>query len=387
MKTALKILALVIVIPIALGATIHFTGNTFNVIVMVFKPPMTVDTEEKAPAPDYADVANWAALPSIDDPSDLVPVGLTVRDTDAPVDVFFIHPTAFLRSVSWNSPMDPGSSTEENIKWMLANQAAAFNECCDIYAPRFREANIFAYLVGTMEVRHQALDFAYEDVERAFDYFLEHHSKGRPFIIAGHSQGTQHGLTLLKERISGTDLRGRMVAAYILGAELTRQEVDEIPDIAPCDAPDDLHCVIHWATYGVDGVSAGNGLRDGPLLCVNPLNWRDEGGHVAADKHKGAIVTSGLYAGQFWGEDVAADVKFEAPTSVVPGRTWAECKDGRLTVADQSNDLFVVAPVMPEKNYHSFDYPLFYMDIRENAQLRSQTYLASNSATEEKLTD
>ncbi len=32
--------------------------------------------------------------------------------------------------------MDPNSATEEeHAKWMLANQASAFNGCCVIYAP------------------------------------------------------------------------------------------------------------------------------------------------------------------------------------------------------------------------------------------------------------
>jgi hypothetical protein len=45
---------------------------------------------------------------------------------------------------------------------MMANQASAYNGCCNVYAPRYRQANIFAYFRGN------------RDEVLAFDYFLEH---------------------------------------------------------------------------------------------------------------------------------------------------------------------------------------------------------------------
>ena len=41
-------------------------------------------------------------------------------------------------------------------------------------------------------------------MKQAFQYFLENFSKGRPFIIASHSQGTHHAIRLLKEEIDGS---------------------------------------------------------------------------------------------------------------------------------------------------------------------------------------
>jgi hypothetical protein len=68
----------------------------------------------------------------------------------------------------------------------MANQASVFNGCCDVYAPRYREAAIHVFF-GDAARRDAVLGFAYQDVERAFDYFLEHFSNGRPFVIASHS--------------------------------------------------------------------------------------------------------------------------------------------------------------------------------------------------------
>ena len=47
--------------------------------------------------------------------------------------------------------------------------------------------------------KQKKIDVAYADVKRAFDYYLENYNNGRPIIIAGHSQGSGHGMRILKE--------------------------------------------------------------------------------------------------------------------------------------------------------------------------------------------
>ncbi len=373
MKTGLKLVGVVLVLVIVAGAAVYMTGNTMNVMVALLKPQHDFDLSRKAPAPDYANAANWAALPETEDLADLVPDGTASRTGPAPVDVFFIHPTGYLSGAEWNSPMDPDSRTEENTKWMLANQASAYNSCCNVYAPRYREASIFAYLAGDDNLRDQALDFAYTDVERAFNYFLANRNEGRPFIIASHSQGSYHGTTLLKKRIAGTPLREQMVAAFVIGGGTTREDLAEMSDIKACDHPDDLHCVVHWATFG-DGGTPDN-WREGTTVCTNPLSWANDGGRADASHHKGAVSPSGTFNIKVWGKDKAAGTQFGPLTSPLPRLTWAECRDGALFVADQSEGPLAAMANMPGKNYHGLDYPLFHMDIRENAVQRVSAYL------------
>jgi len=47
------------------------------------------------PAPNYAQMDNWSALPTKKDPSDDCPRGLKNKQASAPADVFFIHPTTY----------------------------------------------------------------------------------------------------------------------------------------------------------------------------------------------------------------------------------------------------------------------------------------------------
>lgn len=383
MKRLLKIIAILIVVPVVLIGGIVLTGNSLTVINMLFAPPATVSTETKAPAPDYGDDKNWASLPWTQDLADLTPEGVAPREEDFGVDVFFIHPTGFLKGVAWNYHMDAGSNSEENTKWMMANQASAYNGCCEVYAPRYRQANIFSYMAEDRSISEEALAFAFADVERAFDHFIDEYSRGRPFIIASHSQGTHHAFELLKSRISGSELRERMIAAYIIGGGTSHEDLAELPDLEPCDAPDDLHCVIHFATYGDGGSSDDEWMEEKTQVCTNPLSWRNEGPRTEASLHKGAVSTSGDFTIEFWGKDEAKDIDFGPLGAPIPGHTWAECIDGDLIIADQSDTAFGAGAIMGGKNYHGLDYPMFHMDIRENAILRSHAYLSARADAEE----
>jgi hypothetical protein len=291
-----------------------------------------------------------------------------------PVDVFFIHPTGFLTSGSWTSPMDKDSGTEENTRYMMANQASAFSGCCNIYAPRYREANIFSYFVGTSADRDEVLAFAYQDVKRAFEYYLQHYNQGKPFIIGGHSQGSHHARRLLREVIDSSDLHQRLVAAYMIGSiiiPVSPSWFDSLDHISPCQAADDLHCVVAWDTMP-QGAPALE--RPEPSLCTNPLSWRVNGELAAASLNEGALLPTGtLNTAIGRNPDISAQQSFESLGQPIAELTWAQCKDGTLYVEEQKISGLEVDAM---GTYHQLDYALFYMNIHNNAKLRSSRFLA-----------
>lgn len=373
-RGTITILALLIVAIVG----VYATGN--GPLLKIFwsistgAPDLPFDANEQpGKRPDYSEERNWSALPSKKDLADLVPEGITslYPQGESPVDVFFVHPTGFLKGSSWTSSMDPDSSTEENTQWMMANQASPYNGCCNVYAPRYREASIFTYMRADEMTRDAVLGFAYQDVERAFDYYLDHYNNGRPFILASHSQGTHHSLGLLHQKIDGTPLAKRMIAAYLIGGFSDRAEFENLNDIALCNSPEQLHCVAHWDTYS-------EALQDEhePIdtLCINPLTWTVDGPRAGREKHRGAVPVSGEYTLEFSGDDTARGVTFEALKSPIKNLVEAQCDGGRLYITDQSDaDWGKLAA--GGSNYHGLDYPMFHMDIRDNAILRTQTYL------------
>ncbi|NND65953.1 MAG: DUF3089 domain-containing protein, partial [Halioglobus sp.] len=126
------LLGIVVIFAIGLLGLV-VTGNG-RVIQLVWDftfaaPDLPFDPADAVAAPDYADERNWGGLAHRDDLANMVPQGMQpeVVQGQAPVDVFYVHPTGFLKGSSWTFSMDPDTSTEENTKWMIANQASAYN--------------------------------------------------------------------------------------------------------------------------------------------------------------------------------------------------------------------------------------------------------------------
>jgi len=382
------LLGLVVLVAVGVGV-IYATGNgSFLKITyaMIFaSPELPFDPDDAVAPPDYADPSNWAALPVRDDLADMVPEGVntTVVQGTAPVDVFFIHPTGFLKGSSWTCSMDPDTSTEENTRWMMANQASAFNGCCNVYAPRYRQASIYVYVSREPGLRDRVLGFAYQDVARAFDYFLENSNEGRPFVIASHSQGTHHGVRLLKEKIDGTALAERLVAAYIIGGRVAMSHFESMQDVGLCDSPTELGCAVSWDTFSEAVIDKGQPDLAGNV-CTNPLTWRLDGGLAGKEQHVGAVPISGEFQLDILGDDAARGIVFEPLAKPIPNHVRAQCRDGVLYVSDQTDTEFGGGAGSRGGRgiYHGLDYPIFHMDIRENVQLRVATYLEQAALAE-----
>jgi len=376
-----KIVLISLGVLIVLGIGLFVSGYGGQLFFMAFtaynRPAGQFDPANAVAAPDYADRKNWASHPDMKDPADLVPSGIKVLPQGKhSVDTFFIHPTGFLTSASWTSPMDVDSGTEENTMWMIANQASAYNGCCNVYAPRYREANIFAYF-GSEEDRNSVLGFAYEDVKRAFEYYLEHYNDGKPFIIASHSQGTHHSMRLLSEVIDSSELHKRMVAAYMIGGAILPVSPEwfaGMQHIKPCKTKDDLHCVIHWDTMpeGADPME-----RSAETLCTNPLTWRVNEELAARELNEGAVIPEGTFnvaIGKV--EDAATGQAFVSLGKPILQLTSAQCRNGSLFAERQTDNAFSKVGSGMMDTYHEIDYALFYMNIHNNARLRANAYLA-----------
>lgn len=340
---------------------------------VLLKPWSGFDEAKAPPAPNYGSVDSWAALPERPDHADVVPAGtdLTNNQTAAEVDVFFIHPTTYYGKAGWNARYDePGFSLDRLESGVLRFQASVFNGCCRIFVPRYRQATVYAF-IGKGEDEHSALDFAYRDVLAAFRNFVAERNDGRPFILAGHSQGGLHGSRLLQEEIVGTKLADRMIAAYLVGSALPADL--GIDGIEPCDGPTATGCMINWNSMNASAPRRGwidegttwlggayRMLNGASLTCVNPLNWA-LGGGAEANENLGGLPF------------VGSDEEFPAPR---PALTGATCDGGVLLVSlDEDEPGFTMG--VRSGDYHIYDYNLFYMNIRANLDDRISAFLSA----------
>jgi hypothetical protein len=344
-------------------------GNAFS------KPPASFAASPAPPAPDYSRPEAWLALPGRDGLERSTPPGLApVDEADAPADVFFIHPTTYLHNAVWNAPWNAPDDEARLNPAVLLNQVSAFNSCCRLYAPHYRQTT----LAGLGNA--QAMALAYDDVATAFRYFIARHSAGRPFIIASHSQGTAHAIRLIQAEILGTPLQGRLVAAYLIGGYVPAS-FGEL-GLPVCDAPAQTGCVVSWntsqtgrrgariliddKTYWWRGAEKASGQA--PAICVNPLSWRRQGA-ATPEANPGSIP---LPRAPF----PRGEVPLPAMTANLTG---AECQDGLLTV-DISRDApsgYRDGLSALTGSYHANDYGIFYAAVRANASMRTGAWLRS----------
>ena len=109
------------------------------------KPTNSFIDSAQPSKPDYSNMDNWAAYPQKNGQQFYTPdQSYTVNKLNNEVDVFYIHPTGFFEK-AWNSTMDKSRSAYERTEVMLANQATAFNDSCNIYAPDYRQATYYSF--------------------------------------------------------------------------------------------------------------------------------------------------------------------------------------------------------------------------------------------------
>ncbi len=338
---ALGLPALAIVFRGPLLMTLFFWYITPGAPFEAYAPP---------PEPDYGRSSAWLALPETADTADVSPNGLDLdQQATAEADVFFIHPTTFTSGEAWNQPTDHGESLQRLRDWVLPAQAGAFNSCCRVFAPGYRQAT-FASFVDLDGNGGKALDLAYRDVEAAFRNFLETRNEGRPFILAGHSQGARHLARLLKDAAPADLIAERLVAAYLIGNAIPSAG-DEAPPLPICETPTQTGCIVSWNSQTAD---AKNGLAQPDSICVNPLTWT---------KGKAASFDANL-----------GGVDFVRNGAVEMGVADARCDAGRLLLTEVRSENFSRMP-FGEGNYHLYEFNLYYMNIRQNAEARVEAFL------------
>ncbi|MCS7017920.1 MAG: DUF3089 domain-containing protein [Cytophagales bacterium] len=305
--------------------------------------------------PNYSHMDLWAAHPNKQDAADRLPPVDTVRDeqANAPADVFFIHPTIYTYKPTngylWNGSLDDVELNRRVDSSTILNQASIFNGAGRVFAPRYRQAHLYAYFTPNAADAQAAFDTAYADVKAAFEYYLQHFNQGRPFIIAAHSQGTQHAKRLMRELIDGKPLQQQLIVAYLVGMPTP---ADFFANIPVCQSAEQTGCFVTWNTYA-KGYTPANHYKELYRAAVtNPLNWTTNGEPASAKLHRGAV-------GQ----------KFKP---LKPALHDAMAHKGMLWI---SRPKVLGAALLNIKNWHRADYNLFYFNVRQNAAERVRAYL------------
>ena len=317
-------------------------------------------------APDYASPSAWA----------LYPMGQAQRAPTGPVDVFFLHPTTFNGGRHWNGPIDDGASARQLDRIMLPNYAGPFARVGRVFAPRYRQASLYAY---QMTLREDALDArrsAYDDGLAAFRYYMAHFNLGRPYILVGVEQGGEIADGILREEIDrNPGLVQKLAAAYLIDTVAPADGYGPGKPVPACARRAQTRCVVAWMavdesdperarqilsraqTWGPSGLLVN--IDDRPALCVNPLLGAATGEDAPARLNLGAANASELE----WG----------ARAAFMPRQVSARCVGGILRVSRPRSGSLRPATNWPDK-YKVPPYNPFFADIEADAMKRVATY-------------
>ena len=305
---------------------------------------------------DYAVEDNWASLPQrADDLSDQTPDGYVPPEPAVDVDVFYIHPTSSRSADTWNLSMDGERESELLQEVLLPQQPAAFTGCCNVYAPYYRQAAFYSFMAPSGDNGDQAIEAAYMDVRAAFHHFVANWSGDRPFVIAGHSQGSGHGIRLVEEEILGTGLQHRMVAAYLPGFRLPVSS-----SITPCDTPNQTGCALSW-------------------------NSMEEGGTPPPDFEKSPLARNGSMSREDLGDLVcnppmadseAGYTGYSVATGLAPSIPGGACRDGFWYVPTPELEAFGSFELTPGW-YHVYEYAHTWVAIGEDVTRRTNAWAAA----------
>ena len=389
----LYIIAAIILIIFGFGVAYQLNPGWFGRVAFV---PSSEFVEQTAAEPNaYDDPKMWLARPGMEnDPADwrppadgaepakpadkLIPPAKAVTTADpeeatrGDAAIFFVHPTSYYSKASWNAPLDDADANYR-AKLFMQGMASAFGDAGEVWAPRYRQATLGAFLATDRVTAGKAIDAAYRDVEQAFDAFLAAIPKNKPIILAGHSQGALHLTTLLKNRIAGTPLAKRIVAAYVIGWPISRDTDLAGLGLPACETPEQKGCILSWATFAEPAdTSMVTGAYDGTIgfdgrpragtrmLCTNPLTGIPDTA-AGPDANIGTLKPS---------EGFKAGV-------LIAQKVGAKCDDDRgfLLIGDaEAAQNYAPSYVLPGNNYHVFDITLFWANVRADVLRRLATY-------------
>ncbi len=197
-------------------------------------------------------------------------------DTATP-DVFYLLPTCVS---AWNDSTgathynaDP-TNAAHRAAWQLSAELAdtIFATKANLFIPYYRQA-VFEGLEG--EHAGRAMRFATHDAIEAFDYWLKHINRNRPFVLAGYSQGGKMVTEILKHIDDET--YSRMIAAYVVGYGITAddtaaQKGHRISHILPACDSTATGVTVNFNSV-TDTAAICQLLCRGNIACINPISW------------------------------------------------------------------------------------------------------------------
>lgn len=282
------------------------------------------------PAPHYEDALQWY-----------------IHDQKGVADIFYVISTETgdhmegADTCHFANTQDPLQRSQMFME--MAAVDSFYTGKLNYYSPYYRQASLHTLADGKKLTSRMLR--AIEDVKQSWRYYLTHFNQGRPFVLAGYSQGAAAVIEILKEMPDS--IAQRMVASYIIGYKVTADDMDVIPNLRPARGATDCGVTVCFNSVAspdseIDLVSGGN------QLCINPVNWRRD--------------------------TVSASFVYDFPPMKERLSVACDPEHHLLIVKDFKTDEILPVIGVPG-NYHNFELRFYHPYIRRNIADRVKAYL------------
>ena len=313
-----------------------------------------VFTNTAAATVDYADKNNWMRQPEI----------------TKNVDTIYIYPTEYADD-SEGAPTfaDINEKTmREPAQETYLMQGTAYEDSTNVFVPYYRQVNMAAASKMTPKELSAAFNSVpKQDVFAALDYYFKNLNGGRPFILAGHSQGSaMQSLVLAEYMKAHPEYQKRMIAAYVIGYSITEDYLKANPHLKFAEKADDTGVIVSWNTEGPANEDKENLVVLPGEISINPLNWKRDGTYASAEENLGGYIYN-EETGKLEKVPNAADAQLNLKRGVVITKTNA------MRTMYEMYGITVSGPA----SYHNGDYALYHCNIKDNVAKRIAAYQSS----------
>ncbi|MBQ6069762.1 MAG: DUF3089 domain-containing protein [Bacteroidales bacterium] len=287
-------------------------------------------------APNYADNSQWYIV-----------------DRHASVDLFYITSTETgdysLRGLSCHYADTYNDSTRQLLLGEMVGVDQLLSGGLNFFSPYYRQCTLQSFTSDTL--MRSRLPLAMGDARKAFAHYLEHLNGGRPFILAGFSQGGTAVVEILKHL--QPEVQKQLVAAYVIGWKVTEADLKAAPYLRPAQDSADLGVVVCYNSVR-DNSCAIPMLSQGNRFAINPVNWRtDATPATIANPHP---------------------TGHEEPLTVV-----LDTNSLLLQVSGYTRNDYILPLFGREGNYHTLEISLYQQPLRHNLSLRAQQFCSMKS--------
>lgn len=191
---------------------------------------------------------------------------------DGLADVFYITSTEVMdEKDAMGNDAYIAKLTENERKAMLGEMnfiRKTFGDSLNFFAPYYEQFTMSALELPQKEYKRKRAH-ALKEIKEAFRYYMKHKNNGRPFILAGFSQGGMHLVDMLKN-IDKKDYE-HMVTAYCMGYRLSTDDLS-YPYVKAADSADDIGTIVSFNSVSTTD-AIWPAVTEGAVTCMNPVSF------------------------------------------------------------------------------------------------------------------